>query len=405
MKEQAFLIGVSRQDNPLDELGRLAAALGYQVVGQIVSRSDEANPDSYFGPGLATKLRRSLDEGVTVIADSSLSPRQARTLSSLVGAEILDRTDIILRLFAARARTGAGKLQVELAQAEHDLARLRGRWTHLERQSGGRNKGAGEKQSEEDRRQLNKRIAFLRSKIVDLERQRESQRAERENSGLLRVALVGYTNAGKSTLLSALTGAETVSSPRPFETLDPLTRRFDTERGPVLVSDTVGFISQLPAELVAAFQATLDEVRGADLILHVADVADDNFWENRRVVLETLERLGVADRPRFDVLTHIDQTDKPIQMPGAYYLSSLTGEGIDRLKEGLVAYRDGQLEQIDIFIDNSDGPLLAEVARYDRGLRVSAENDKLHIKALLPLSVAQRLLGQPVPSMMHSSTS
>lgn len=389
MKEQAFIIGVSAS---LEEIKRLGQALGFSISGHLVQKSDKPHPDSYLGPGQLARLAMLTRDSDVIIADDPLSPRQMRTLEKASGKMVLDRTTIILRLFAARARSHAGRMQVDLAQAEYDLSRLRGRWTHLERQGGGRNKGAGEKQSEDDRRQLNKQISLLRRRISELERQRASQRLARERAGLLRVALVGYTNAGKSSLLAALTDSKTAASPRPFETLDPLTRRLDTARGPILISDTVGFISQLPTELIAAFEATLDEVRGADLILHVADASDPGWQENRDVVLSTLSQLGVDNTPRLDIFTHIDCAPSPPQLVGAHYLSSLSGQGVKDLRQYLVQYRDSLLEEVDLIISFDDGQVLSSIARYDGELVISQCEQGFRVQAQLPRPLLNKLL-------------
>ncbi len=316
--ERALLVGVELghelfdvQDS-LDELEQLAATAGVDVVGRTYQKMQEASPATLVGKGKVQEIRDLKDrlQADLVIFDEELTPTQLRNLEEALNTKILDRTGLILDIFARHAQTREGRLQVELAQLEYRLPRLTRMWTHLSRQGvGGVGlRGPGETQLEVDRRQSKERITRLRDQLREVHAHRELYRQKRRREGIPVVALVGYTNAGKSTLLNALSNAHVYAANVLFATLDPTTRRIQMPEGQeVLLTDTVGFIQRLPTQLVAAFRATLEEIQDADIILHVLDITHPNAEEQAQTVDKALEELGVADRPRIVALNKIDR--------------------------------------------------------------------------------------------------
>ncbi len=315
--ERAYLVGVDLRGssiwNPrdsLDELAQLAATAGAMVVGRTLQRLDRPNPSSYIGKGkLAEVVAARRASGYTVVIfDDELSPSQQRNLENALQVKVLDRTALILDIFAGRAQTHEGRLQVELAQLEYLLPRLAGQWSHLERLEGAiGTRGPGETQIETDRRLARGRISRLRAQIEGVRRHRALYRRRRAKRGIPIVALVGYTNAGKSTMMRALSGAEVPVEDKLFATLDPVTRRIELpECGAALLTDTVGFIQKLPTQLVAAFRATLEELQEADLLLHVVDATHPAASEQEATVERTLADLGVNEKPRVTALNKAD---------------------------------------------------------------------------------------------------
>src|SRR6187200_1243390 len=315
-RQRALLIAAGPDEPDLAELRELLRTAGVASMGELVQRRQTPDPDTYFGKGKLEQLKRALKEhdANLIAVDDELAPRQERNLEEAAGAPVIDRTAIILDIFAGHAHSAEGKLQVELAQLEYNLARMRGLWTHLERLGAGRGvggigtRGPGESQIETDRRLARDRISALRRRLARLERNRGVMRARRERSSLPRVALAGYTNAGKSTLLNALTGAEVEVRDRLFHTLDPTTRTFELSGRDYLLTDTVGFIEKLPHQLVEAFKATLEETVLADLILHVVDAAapEERRVADMQAVDEVLDEIGAGDKPRLLVLNKAD---------------------------------------------------------------------------------------------------
>lgn len=322
-QERAFLVaaevkdggGRGRRDgwtaeSSLEELSLLADTAGARVVGRALQRLERPNPATYIGKGKVAEIasqRPSLGYGV-VIFDDELSPSQQRNLEGALKVKVLDRTALILDIFAQHARTREGRLQVELAQHDYILPRLRGQWSHLERLEGRiGTRGPGETQLETDRRLVRDKIRSLKRQIEQVRQQRALHRRRRARQGMPVVSLVGYTNAGKSTLMRALSGAEVLVEDRLFATLDPVTRRVRLPSGGVaLLTDTVGFIQKLPTQLVAAFRATLEELSEANVLLHVVDITHPNAAEQARTVEETLAELGLAEKPRVTVLNKVD---------------------------------------------------------------------------------------------------
>src|SRR4051794_24532377 len=347
-KQRAYLIAALETGDDLSELRELLRTAGVAVVGQAVQHRDKPHPNTYLGPGKLqeVKVAATAADANVVVCDDELSPRQERNLEKELGISVVDRTATILDIFAAHANTAEGKLQVELAQLEYNLARMRGLWTHLERlggvSSGGfATRGPGESQIETDRRLARDRIAALRRRLEDVKASRAVMRAERDRAHLPQVALAGYTNAGKSTLLNALTGARVGVRDRLFHTLDPTTRVLRIEGRPYLLTDTVGFIRKLPHQLVDAFSATLEETRLADLILHVVDASapEQEMLEMLRAVDDVLDEIGTHDTPRILVLNKADELDAErrqelrLRHPDGVLVSALDGEGLDDLQE------------------------------------------------------------------------
>ena len=370
-RDRAYLVGVDtpgarlRARESVAELAELARTAGARVVGRTTQRRDRPVAATYVGKGKIEEVKRACIEleANVVIFDDELSPSQQRNLENELGLKVIDRTALILDIFATRARTKEGRLQVELAQMEYLLPRLAGQWSHLERMEGAiGTRGPGETQLETDRRLVRGRISKLKRDLESVRTQRELYRRNRRRSGIPVVALVGYTNAGKSTLMRALSGAEILAEDKLFATLDPVTRRVRLPSGQAaLLTDTVGFIQKLPAQLVAAFRATLEELAEADLLLHVVDVAHPNAAAHAETVDETLRALGVESGPRLvvlnkiDLVTHLDGSavaeevearaivyEAGLPPPGVQLVSAERGWGLDRLLQGIEAALAGE---------------------------------------------------------------
>ncbi|MCS7040162.1 MAG: GTPase HflX, partial [Caldilineales bacterium] len=387
--DRGLLVGVAIRGQPelfsledsLSELARLAETAGVVVVDVLTQTIEAPNPATYIGKGKLDELvTRVHAEGIgVVIFDNELNPRQQREIEKAINndnVKVLDRTALILDIFAQHARTREGALQVELAQYEYRLPRLTRAWTHLARQVGGRAGGAtggvgvrgpGETQLESDRREIRKRIAFLRRQLEEVRTHREQYRLRRRAANIPLIALVGYTNAGKSTLLNALSGADVLAVDQLFATLDPTTRRFTLPSGrEALLTDTVGFIQKLPTQLVAAFRATLEEILEADLLLHVVDVSHPNVIEQASAVEDVLDELGAMSIPAVVALNKVDRlAGRPIPpdileaLPDAVPISALTGEGLDRLQARLDDVLEAQLgAAITVLIPYDQGELV-----------------------------------------------
>jgi GTPase len=416
--QRAFCIAALPEGDDLGELEELLRTAGVAVVGEMVQRRELPHPNTYLGSGKVLEAKEAAKEvDANVIAcDDELSPRQERNLEEALGLPVVDRTTVILDIFAAHAGSAEGKLQVELAQLEYNLARMRGLWTHLERLGGGiGTRGPGESQIETDRRLARDRISALRGRLEHVKGTRAVMRAERERAALPTVALVGYTNAGKSTLLNVLTGAEVGVRDRLFHTLDPTTRTI----GPIgsaatngdgdhavlrhsgrkyLVSDTVGFISKLPHQLVDAFGATLEETRRADLLAHVLDASAPEMQAEamQHAVEETLEEIGAGDRPRLLVLNKIDLLDEQerdelrLRYPGAMFVSGMTGEGLVELNARFEAELEHMLCRVELLVPYADGGSLAELHELAGDLSRDDTPEGVRVQALLPKRAAKR---------------
>ena len=366
-------------EESLAELAQLARTAGIVVVGQAVQRLKRPHPATFIGPGKVKEVAGRVAETAAgvVIFDDELSPRHQRELEKVLGDEVklLDRTALILDVFAQHAHTREGTLQVELAQYEYRLPRLTRAWTHLARQAGGRAGGAtggvgvrgpGETQLETDRRVVGQRIAQLKRELEAVRAHRRHYRARRRKVGVPTIAIVGYTNAGKSTLLNALSGADVLVADQLFATLDPTTRRVELPGGGVaLFTDTVGFIQRLPTQLVAAFRATLEEVAEADLLLHVLDVTHPQVNRQAEAVRVTLEEIGATDRPIVSVLNKIDHlptTDAVFPLmsrfPGSVVISALTGDGLGVLLARIEGELEAQMAWLDVLVPYELGELV-----------------------------------------------
>jgi GTP-binding protein HflX len=388
-------------DESVDELRELLRTAGVADVGRMVQRREHPHPNSYLGPGKIDELKHELlrADANLVACDDELSPRQERNLESALGLPVIDRTAIILDIFASHAHSAEGKLQVELAQLEYNLARMRGLWSHLERLGGGiGTRGPGETQIETDRRLARDRIAALKRRLDRVRSSRSVMRAERERTHLPSVALAGYTNAGKSTLLNALTGAAVGVGDRLFHTLDPTTRLLRTDGRDYLMTDTVGFIRKLPHQLVDAFGATLEETRLADLILHVADASasETELLEMTSAVEDVLHEIGADEVPRVLVLAKVDlvgderRAELERRHPDAVVLSALTGEGIGALVEQIGEEFARTLQEVELLVPYSEGGRLAELHGVAGDLERQDTPDGVRIKAQLPAPVAAR---------------
>ncbi len=405
-RQRALCIGVSPAEPDLSELRELLRTAGVAAVGELVQRREQPDPDRYFGRGKLEELKRAVkDADANLVAcDDELLPRQERNIEEALGVPVIDRTAIILDIFADHAHSAEGKLQVELAQLEYNLARMRGLWTHLERLGAGRmdggigTRGPGETQIETDRRLARDRIAALRRRLQHTKATRSTMRAERERAGLPTVALTGYTNAGKSTLLNALTGADVSVRDRLFHTLDPTTRSFEISGRTYLVTDTVGFIRKLPHALVDAFSATLEEALGADLIVHVADasVPEHELHEMLAAVDEVLAETGAGERPRLLALNKVDLLDDErrralsFRFPQAVQVSAADGSGLAELREAIEGRFLASLRPMELLVPYDEGTSLSELHDVAGELEREDTAEGVRIRARVPIAVASR---------------
>ncbi len=394
-------IAALEQDEDVSELYELLRTAGVAVAGTLVQHRERPHPNTYLGQGKLEELKTHLAavDANLVVCDDELTPRQERNLEAALGVPVVDRTAVILDIFASHAHTAEGKLQVELAQLEYNLARMRGLWTHLERLGGGiGTRGPGETQIETDRRLARDRIAALRRRLAGLRSSRAVMRAERERTALPEVALAGYTNAGKSTLLNALTGADVGVRDRLFHTLDPTTRTLRLGGRTFLVTDTVGFLRKLPHQLVDAFGATLEETRRADLIVHVIDAAapEDELGEMLAAVEAVLEDIGAGDVPRLLVLNKVDLVDEErrrelhFRHPGALVVSAVTGEGLPALGEHIEGEFARTLQPVELLLPYDEGGRLAELHEVAGELEREDTVEGVRVSARVPARVAAR---------------
>jgi GTPase len=390
-------------EESLDELGRLAESAGAEVVGRITQERQAPTPKLYFGKGKVDELKASSErEGANLmISDDSLSPVQERNLGGSLGLKVIDRTALILDIFAQRARTMEGKLQVELAQLSYLLPRLIGQWKHLERLGGGiGTRGPGETQLESDRRMIRHRIEKIRGELGRVRVHRRLLRDRRKAAGLPVVALVGYTNAGKTTLLNHLTGSEHTAADRLFVTLDPAARLVSrSSRAPFILTDTVGFIRKLPHQLVAAFKATLEELAEADVLLHVVDASHPGLEEQMEAVDSLLGELELGNQPTIVALNKVDRLEADAALGAlvdrfdAVAVSARTGEGMDALIDRIErALRPG-VERVKLRIPYRDGTAIAHC--YERGRVLSRSDDVDGIE--LEVELPRRLVGPLEP--------
>jgi GTP-binding protein HflX len=404
-RQRALAIGISPRrehgDDPLAELKELLRTAGVATAGELVQARSEPDPDRYLGRGKLAELKAAISaqDANLVACDDELAPRQERNLEAALGVPVIDRTAVILDIFADHAHSAEGKLQVELAQLEYNLARMRGLWTHLERLGGGiGTRGPGESQIETDRRLARDRIASLRRRLARMERNRDVMRSRREAASIPTVALAGYTNAGKSTLLKAVTGAEVGIGDRLFHTLDPTTRSYEQSGRTYLLTDTVGFIEKLPHQLVEAFKATLEETVLSDLLLHVVDVAapEERLLASMRAVDAALEEIGAGEKPRLVVLNKADLLDAEarreveIRHPEAVLVSALSGEGVGELRERIEGAFEDTLREVELLIPYSEGARLHQLHELAGDLERVERGDGVLVRARVPASELHR---------------
>ena len=423
--ERALMVGVELRENvwaledSLDELAQLASTAGVDVVGRVTQKLSEPHPATLVGKGKLDEIRAQAGElqADLILFDDELSPRQLRNLEETLSLKVLDRTALILDIFARHAHTREGRLQVELAQLEYRLPRLTRLWTHLSRQTGGAGaagggvglRGPGETQLEVDRRRARERIARLKDELEQVHAHRELYREQRRRAGVPIVALVGYTNAGKSTLLNALAAADIYTADVLFATLDPTTRQIAlTDGRQILLTDTVGFIQRLPTMLVEAFKATLEEIEEADLLLHVIDLTHRNAAEQAQTVETVLDELGVGDKPRLVVLNKIDRLvarpedgtgapappagDTADQLvrdlglrPDFVPVSARTGAGLDRLRTRIAEELDRGMIEVQVLIPYQAGELTALFHRRGQVRREEFRPEGTLIEGRLPV--------------------
>ena len=402
--ERAFLIAVDTgsdegwpAEDSLQELASLARTAGAEVVGAEWQQRRHPDPDTYIGAGKAQELLAAkVETGFTVlIADDELSPTQQRGLEEVLGVKVIDRSRLILDIFALHARTREGRLQVELAQLEYQLPRLTKLWTHLSRTGGGiGTRGPGESQLETDRRLIRDRISVMKARVDQVRRNRETGAKSRTTRGEPTVAIVGYTNAGKSTLLNSLVGSSVVlAEDRLFATLDPTSRRVRLPGGlNAIVTDTVGFIHKLPHQLVDAFRATLEEVSRADLLLEVVDASDHHALEHRATVQAVLDELGAAEKPRIIAANKIDAAEmQPREIdPAALGVSAATGLGLGPLRSAIEEALQRQGTPVDLRLPyTAVGEV--ETIRARGGIQVAYDEDALHVTGFATPEMASEL--------------
>lgn len=414
-RERAVLIGVEIRDNPglltitesLEELALLADTAGLNPIGEVEQRLQRINPKTFIGTGKVTEIKAIVDEldASVVLFDDELNPRHQRELEQIFGENIrvIDRTALILDIFAQHASTHEGALQVELAQYEYRLPRLTRAWTHLARQAGGGGgragsaggvglRGPGEKQLEVDRREIRRRIDHLKKDLEKVRAHRGRHRSKRKKSRIPVIALVGYTNAGKSTLLNKLSNAKVYTADKLFATLDPTTRRVEMPGGALaLFTDTVGFIQKLPTNLIAAFRATLEEITEADLLLHVVDYTHGSLHAQASAVFETLDQIGASDIPLLTVFNKIDKIDdKDINNPDveffgkSVFVSAKTGEGVLEMLPDIHLKLYESYSPISVKLPFNEGALIAKFHEHGQISKIEHTRDGVLIEGRLP---------------------
>jgi GTP-binding protein HflX len=411
-------------ESELKEVRELALTAGVKPVGAVVQRRARPVPRTYVGKGKVEELKRAYAEtgADSLIVDDELEPAQQRYLEDALQARVVDRTQLILDIFAQHAVSAEGKLQVELAQLEYNLPRMRGAWKHLERLGGGRGtlgagvgtRGPGESQLETDRRLARRRVSILKRRLAGVARQRATRRRERVRTETPTVALAGYTNVGKSTLLNALTDAHVSVENRLFETLDPTTRGFEHEGKRYLVTDTVGFIRRLPHQLVEGFSSTLEETLVADLVLHIVDAAQqqEEVVEQMRAVDAVLAEIGAGTLPTLIVLNKVDRLDAlgrrrlANRFPDGVQVSALTREGLDTLRAQIAERFAERYEDVRLLIPHEHGAKLAEL--YELGAPIEERRDEaegVFIRAKLPRRDAVRFAPFLIAESSHERES
>ena len=401
MEERVILVGVSSQDgddteDSLDELEELVKTAGAVTVGRVIQNRQTIHPGLYIGSG---KVEELLDEiawtnATGIVCDDELSPAQLRNLSDALNVKVMDRTLIILDIFAARASTSEGKIQVELAQLRYRMSRLSGIGKSMSRLGGGiGTRGPGEKKLEVDRRLIASRISQLKRELEEVKRHREVNRVARQRNHVPVAAIVGYTNAGKSTLLNALTGAGILAEDKLFATLDPTTRMLELPGSQkLLLTDTVGFIRKLPHHLIDAFRSTLEEAKYADFIIHVVDASNPQAAKQMHIVYETLRGLGVQDKPVVTVFNKQDLLTEPVilrdfQADATVPISAATGAGIDALESKLEEVLRGQKALVEYTFPYKDAAKIQLIRKYGELLREEYLEDGIAVEAYVPVPI------------------
>ena len=398
IKERVILVAVDtdgsdQAERSLDELGELAKTAGAEVVGRMIQPRESIHPGTYIGKGKILELKELLWEthGTGIICDDELTSVQMGNLEAELDCKIMDRTLLILDIFAARAVSGEGKIQVELAQLKYRASRLAGLGKSLSRLGGGiGTRGPGEKKLEMDRRLIKSRIAQLNRELKDVKKHREVTREQRSRSHIPVAAIVGYTNAGKSTLLNTLTGAGILAEDKLFATLDPTTRDLKLPSGQeILMTDTVGFIRKLPHHLIEAFRSTLEEARYADIILHVVDASNPQMDEQMHTVYETLQNLGVKDKPVITVFNKIDRMEDiwvPRDLHADYYvkISARTGEGITEFLQSVEAVLREQKVEIEALYPYKEAGKIQLIRKYGELQEEEYREDGIFVRAFVP---------------------
>ena len=406
VKEKVILTAVqtdegSPAESSLDELSELVRTAGAETVGRLIQNRESVHPQTYLGSGKIEELKDMIDEleATGVVCDDELSPAQMRELEKLLDTKVMDRTIVILDIFAGRASTSEGKLQVELAQLRYSMTRLAGFGTSMSRLGGGiGTRGPGETKIETDRRRIRNRITSLKRELEDVVRHREVTRRNRIENHMPVIALVGYTNAGKSTLLNTLTGAEVLSEDKLFATLDPTTRTLMLpSKETVLLTDTVGFINKLPHHLIDAFRSTLEEARYADIILHVVDSSNEERDRQMQVVYDTLKELGIEDKP---VITVFNKCDLPDPWPihrdkkavKTVDISALSGEGTEKLLEVIQEQLRASRHFLEAVFPYTEAGKVQEIRRFGQLLTEEYKEDGIHVSAWVPEEWYRRLI-------------
>lgn len=379
----------------LTELAELTDTLGLEVVDRLLVRIPAPQSAYLIGAGKAQEIAtQAKAQGADVIIfDNELSPGQQRKWEELSGVAVIDREEVILDIFGARARTREARLQVDLARMEYSLPRLARAWGHLSRQQGVGGKGEGESQLETDRRLVRKRIDRLKAELIEVRSQRATQRKQRERLPVPHAAIVGYTNAGKSSLLKRFTGADVLIEDKLFATLDPTTRRIDLPGGqPLLLTDTVGFVRKLPHRLIEAFKSTLEEAVLSDFLIHLLDVTQPEVFTFHRTTMTVLEEIGVRDKPIITVLNKVDLLPdrdalNPLlrHFPGALLVSTRTGEGLEELRFRMEDQLANRNERVELLLPASRGDLLSSLHRLGQVLSAAYEEDGAHVQVILPI--------------------
>jgi GTP-binding protein HflX len=409
--ERAFLVSVALPNrpwvghDPLEELRGLATTAGAVVVGGLTQRREQVNPASYIGKGKLAELQEQAGaaDADVIIFDNDLSPAQVRNLEKAASLKVLDRSELILDIFATRARSVAARLQVELAQLEYALPRLKNMWTHLGRIKGGIGlRGPGETQLEEDRRLVAQRIRDLKARLVEVQVRKEREVRSRAEEHT--VSLVGYTNAGKSTLMNALTGAGVLAENKLFSTLDTRTRQWHLKDwGRVLLSDTVGFIRDLPHHLIASFKATLEEARQARLLLHVVDASNETAEEQIKAVNAVLKELGCDDKPSLLVLNKADLLSDPSYLhvlmkhhPRAVAISAATGQGLDALQDAVIEALSADFADAEVVTGAGNGKVLSYLSAHADIYRQEYHDSRVTVRCYLPRHLLHHIQGPGV---------